>query len=158
MTVGLVFLLDDPDALHPPDDRLRIFRLELKFGRQDHGFIEVRVPVGKAQVVAFAHLDQVGRVEDGGTADELADRPLPAPGIAAQRSAHCPGNAREDSSPPSPVRADWEMSAVSGTAAPASTTLSRTVTSEKNSALEVDHEGVDPLVPHEEVGATRQGS
>ncbi len=87
MAVRLVFLLDDPDPPHAADHGFGIFGLELEFGGEDDGLIEVRVAVGEAQVVALANLDLVGRVEDGGPAHELADRALAAARVAPQRAA-----------------------------------------------------------------------
>ena len=75
---------------------------ELEFGREDHRLVEVRLAVGEAEVVALADLDLVGRVEDRGPADELADRPLAAARIAAERAADGPGNPREDLEPGEP--------------------------------------------------------
>ena len=74
-------------------------RLELELGREDHRLVEVRLAVGEAEVVALADLDLVGGVDDGGPADELADRPLAAAGVAAQGAADGAGDAGQDLQP-----------------------------------------------------------
>ena len=145
MAVGLVLLLDDPDPPHPPDDGFGILRLQLEFGREDHRLVEIRLAVGEAEVVALADLDLVGRVEDRGPADELADRPLPAARVAASAPPTVPGMPVRISRPASPARAVWEIRAVRGTAAPALTTLPSTATSEKKRALQLDDQGLRRL-------------
>ena len=72
------------------------FGRELEFGGEDQGIVEIGVAIGEAQVVALADLDLIGRVEHGGSADELADGSLAAAGIAAQRPADGPRNAGQD--------------------------------------------------------------
>ena len=96
MAVRLVLFLDDPDPPHPPHDRFGIFGRQLELGGEDHGLVEVGVAIGEAEVVALADLDLIGRVEDRGPADELADRALAAAGIAAQGTPDRAGDAGED--------------------------------------------------------------
>ena len=131
VAVGLVFLLDDPDAPHPADDGFGFLGRELEFGREDQGLVEVGVAIGEAEVVALADLDLISRVEDCGPADELADGSLAAAGVAPQRPADGAGDAGQHLEAAQPRPRECEIKAVSGTAAPASTMLSRTVTSEK---------------------------
>src|SRR5271165_7330669 len=81
MAIRLAFLLDDPDSPHPTHDRFGIFPVKLELGREDDRLIQVRHPVGEAQIVAFPNLDLAGDVENGGPADKLADGSLTAAGV-----------------------------------------------------------------------------
>ena len=122
-----------------------------------NGLVEVGVAIGEAEVVALADLDLVGRVENGGPADELADRSLAAARhCRAERPPTVPGMPVKTSRPPRPARAECEIKAVSGTAAPASTMLSRTVRSEKNGLSRWITRAFDPLVANQDVGPAAQ--
>ncbi len=60
------------------------------------------------------------------------------------------------SSPAKPARAEWEIKAVSGTAAPASTRLSVMEISAKKGLSRWIDQGVDALVRDQHVGTARQ--
>ena len=156
MSVWLILLLDDPNAPHPTHDGLWIFAGEFEFGRENQGLVEVGVSIGEAEVVSLAHLDSISRVDDGRTADELTDRPLAAPALHRSAPPTVPGIPVSTSRPASPARAECEIKAVSGTAAPASHHIVPHCHVGEEGTFKVDHKGVDPFVADQDVGASTE--
>ena len=77
MTIGLVLFLDDPDPPHSPDNGLRDPRARARIPPQDDRFVQVRLAISKAEIVAVADLDLALGVDDGGSENDGTD---PNPG------------------------------------------------------------------------------